>query len=164
MKKKKLKKIAKYIHEIVSSPKKEMLGEHIEYIPYDLEVSNKTKRLILDLIEYPDAVNLSFSNDSIALSVSDITQIKKMPTKNQLYNDDNYLEIRIEKGKGFTINFSYRKRTNYEDKEIYSELIDLIKKRVTEINRQNFIDIWDKVMKESGIIRESNLDKLFDNE
>jgi hypothetical protein len=159
MKKKKLKKIAKYIHEIVSTPKKEMATEHIEYITYDLEVSNKTKRLILDLIEYPDTVNLNFSNDSITLSVGDITQIKK-PTKNQLYNDDNYLEIRIEKDKGFTINFSYRKRTNYEDKEIYSELIDVIKKRVTEINRQNFIDIWDKVMIESGIARDNNLEEL----
>ena len=161
MKKKKLKKIAKYIHEIVSGPKKvNPVEEKIEYIPFDLEVSNKTKKLVLDLMEYPDGVNVNFSEDTISLASNDITQIKKTIKSNTLYNDDNYLEIRIEKNKGFTINLSYRKRTNYEDKNIYNDLIDIVRSKVIEINRQNFIDIWDKVMIESGIARDNNLEEL----
>lgn len=161
MKKKKLKKIAKYIHEIVSVPKAIPIEDKIEYIPFDLEVSNKTKKLVLDLMEYPDGVNVNFLEDTISLASSDITQIKKkIKSSNTVYNDDNYLEIRIEKNKGFTINLSYRKRTNYEDKNIYNDLIDIVRSKVIEINRQNFIDIWDKVMIESGIARDNNLEEL----
>jgi len=161
MKKKKLKKIAKYIHEIVSAPKAIPVEDKIRYIPFDLEVSNKTKKLVLDLMEYPDGVNVNFSEDTISLASSDITQIKKkIKSSNTVYNDDNYLEIHIEKNKGFTINLSYRKRTNYEDKNIYKDLIDIVRSKVIEINRQNFIDIWDKVMIESGIARDNNLEEL----
>jgi hypothetical protein len=161
MKKKKFKKIAKYIHEIVSAPKGIPVEDKIEYIPFDLEVSNKTKKLVLDLMEYPDGVNVNLSEDNIILASSDITQIKKkIKSSNTVYNDDNYLEIRIEKNKGFTINLSYRKRTNYEDKNIYNDLISIVRNKVNEINRQNFIDIWDKVMIESGIARDNNLEEL----
>jgi hypothetical protein len=161
MKKKKLKKIAKYIHEIVSAPKAIPIEDKIRYIPFDLEVSNKTKKLVLDLMEYPDGVNVNLSEDNIILASSDITQIKKkIKSSNTVYNDDNYLEIHIEKNKGFTINLSYRKRTNYEDKNIYNDLIDIVRSKVIEINRQNFIDIWHKVMIESGIARDNNLEEL----
>jgi hypothetical protein len=161
MKKKKLKKIAKYIHEIVSAPKSIPIEDKIRYIPFDLEVSNKTKKLVFDLMEYPDGVNVNLSEDNIILASSDITQIKKkIKSSNTVYNDDNYLEIHIEKNKGFTINLSYRKRTNYEDKNIYNDLIDIVRSKVIEINRQNFIDIWDKVMIESGIARDNNLEEL----
>jgi hypothetical protein len=161
MKKKKLKKIAKYIHEIVSAPKAIPIEDKIRYIPFDLEVSNKTKKLVLDLMEYSDGVNVNLSEDNIILASSDITQIKKkIKSSNTVYNDDNYLEIHIEKNKGFTINLSYRKRTNYEDKNIYNDLIDIVRSKVIEINRQNFIDIWDKVMIESGIARDNNLEEL----
>ena len=39
----------------------------------------------------------------------------------------------------------------------------MVSKRVMEINKENFTDIWDKVMKESGIIRDNNLDQLLDD-
>ena len=92
-----------------------------------------------------------------------ITSIKKRASKNTLYNDDNYLDIHVIKDEGFSINLSYQKRSNYEDKNIFSELIDMVSKRVMEINKENFTDIWDKVMKESGIIRDNNLDQLLDD-
>jgi hypothetical protein len=31
-----------------------------------------------------------------------------------------------------------------------------------ETNRENFTAIWDKVMKDSGIIRDNNLEQLLD--
>ena len=67
------------------------------------------------------------------------------------------------KDEGFSINLSYQKRSNYEDIDMFNELIDIVSKRVMEINKENFTDIWDKVMKESGIIRDNNLDQLLDD-
>ena len=164
MKKKKLKKIAKLIFTEVNSLQKkdEPIRERVDYVPYDSDVSEKTKNLILKLIDYNDNVNINFSSESFSISTPDITSIKKRASKNTLYNDDNYLDIHVVKDEGFSINLSYQKRSNYEDKNIFSELIDMVSERVMRINKENFIHIWDKVMKESGIIRDNNLDQLFD--
>jgi len=164
MKKKKLKKIAKLIFTEVNSLQKmdTPIRERVDYVPYDSEVSEKTKNLILKLIDYNENVNINFSSESFSISTQDITNIKKKIPKNTLYNDDNYLDIHVIKDEGFSINLAYQKRTNYEDKKIFSELIDVVTKRVMETNRENFTDIWDKVMKDSGIIRDNNLEQLFD--
>ena len=164
MKKKKLKKITKLIFTEVNSLQKmdTPIRERVDYVPYDSEVSEKTKNLILKLIDYNENVNINFSSESFSISTQDITNIKKKIPKNTLYNDDNYLDIHVIKDEGFSINLAYQKRTNYEDKKIFSELIDVVTKRVMETNRENFTDIWDKVMKDSGIIRDNNLEQLFD--
>lgn len=162
MKKKKIKKIAKIIFTEVNSLQKEPVRERIDYVPYDSEVSEKTKNLILKLIDYNENVNINFSEETFTISTPDITNIKKKYTKNKIYNDDNYLEVHVVKDEGFSINLAYQKRTNYSDKEIFNEMIDIISKRVVEINRESFTSIWDKVMKDSGIIRDNNLDSLFD--
>lgn len=166
MKKKKLKKIAKLIFTEVNSLQKMdspiPIRERVDYVPYDSEVSEKTKNLILKLIDYNENVNINLSSESFSISTPDITSIKKRASKNTLYNDDNYLDIHVIKDEGFSINLAYQKRTNYEDKEMFIELIDMITKRVVETNRENFTDIWDKVMKDSGIIRDNNLEQLFD--
>ena len=164
MKKKKLKKIAKLIFTEVNSLQKmdTPIRERVDYVPYDSEVSEKTKNLILKLIDYNENVNINFSSESFSISTQDITNIKKKIPKNTLYNDDNYLDIHVIKDEGFSINLAYQKRTNYEDKKIFSELINVVTKRVMETNRENFTAIWDKVMKDSGIIRDNNLEQLFD--
>lgn len=164
MKKKKLKKIAKLIFTEVNSLQKmdAPIRERVDYVPYDSEVSEKTKNLILKLIDYNENVNINFSSESFSISTPDITSIKNRASKNTLYNDDNYLDIHVIKDEGFSINLAYQKRTNYEDKEMFIELVDMVTKRVMETNRENFTDIWDKVMKDSGIIRDNNLEQLFD--
>jgi hypothetical protein len=164
MKKKKIKKITKLIFTEVNSLQKmdAPIRERVDYVPYDSEVSEKTKNLILKLIDYNENVNINFSSESFSISTPDITSIKKRASKNTLYNDDNYLDIHVIKDEGFSINLAYQKRTNYEDKDIFIELIDMVTKRVMETNRENFTAIWDRVMKESGIIRDSNLEQLFD--
>lgn len=164
MKKKKLKKIAKLIFTEVNSLQKmdAPIRERVDYVPYDSEVSEKTKNLILKLIDYNENVNINFSSESFSISTPDITSIKKRASKNTLYNDDNYLDIHVIKDEGFSINLAYQKRTNYEDKDIFIELIDMVTKRVMETNKENFTAIWDKVMKDSGIIRDNNLEQLFD--
>lgn len=164
MKKKKLKKITKLIFTEVNYLQKmdTPIRERVDYVPYDSEVSEKTKNLILKLIDYNENVNINFSSEAFSISTPDITSIKKRASKNTVYNDDNYLDIHVIKDEGFSINLAYQKRTNYEDRNIFSELVDVVTKRVVETNRENFTDIWDKVMKDSGIIRDNNLEQLFD--
>lgn len=161
MKKKKFKKIAKLIHDEVMSQQrlKKPSYEKVDYIDYDSDVSDKTKKLILGLTSYNEGVHIDFSENEFIISTQDITNIKKKRSKNALYNDDNFLEICVTK-EGFTINHAFQKRTHYGDKKMYKELIDIVKERVKEINRENFTDIWTKVMQESGIMRDSNLEDL----
>lgn len=161
MKKKKLKKIKKILFTELNSPRKESVRERVDYTPYDAEISEKTKNLISKLIDHNEGVIISLSQDSFNISTPDISNIKTMPSKNKIYNDDSYLEIVVNRGEGFSIILAYQKRCNYEDKEIFNQMIDMITKRVVEINRENFTYIWDKVIKESGIIRDNNLESLF---
>jgi len=165
MKKKKLKKIAKIIYSQISSLKRteRPIREKYEYVNFDELVSDKTKSLILGLISYRENVSIHYSDDEFVISTQDITNIKKKFSGNTIYTDENYLEITVTKNEGFSINLSYQKRTHYQDKKMYSDLIDTIKDRVKEINRENFTDIWTKVMQESGIMRDSNLDQLLDD-
>ena len=66
MKKKKIKKIAKLIFTEVNSLQKEgaPIRERVDYVPYDSDVSEKTKNLILKLIDYNDNVSINFSSES----------------------------------------------------------------------------------------------------
>lgn len=164
MKKRKIKKVAKLIFNQLNALHKidAPVRERVDYVPYDKEVSEKTKNLVLKLIDYNDNVNIHFTDSSFSVSTQDITSIKKRLPKNAVYSDDNYLDIHVVKGEGFSINLGYQKRSSYEDENFFSELIDIVSKRVIEINRENFIQIWDKVMKDSGIIRDNNLEQLFD--
>lgn len=164
MKKKKLKKLAKLIFDEVNLLQKGQtpVRERVDYVPYDKEVSEKTKNLILELMKYGDNVRINISEDSFNISTNDITTIKKPVQPNTLSNEDNYLDIYVCKGEGFSINLAYSKRTHYEDKDMYSQLFEVVSKRVMENNKENFTEIWDRVVKESGIIRDNNLNKLFD--
>jgi len=43
---------------------------------------------------------------------------------------------------------------------MYNDLIDIIKDKVKEINSNNFNTIWENISRESGILRDSNLDEI----
>lgn len=164
MKKKKTKKIQKIAqiiyNEVTMLQKSEVvMREKSEYSLYDREVSEKTKQLILNLICYNEVLRITFTDDEFSISIPDITNIKKRP-KNTIYNDDNYLEITVSK-EGFSFNYAYHKRSYYQDTHMFDELIDTIKQRLIEINRENFTDILSTVLQQSGIIRDSNLEQLF---
>jgi hypothetical protein len=160
MKKSKLFKLLKEYSDI-----KTPIREKIDYADYNGEVSKKLYDLILNIMKYKDSMNISFSDTSISISVPDIKNIKNniVNNKNQVvpYSDDYYLEVNIVKDEGFSISYSYKKRSYYSDKEMYNQLINIVSDRLKEINSDNFNEIWESVMKESGFIREDNLEKLF---
>jgi hypothetical protein len=162
MKKSKLKKIAKLLHLEVRGYEKSMrqTKEKVDYNDYDPQVSEKVKNLILNIIKYKDNIHISSGDDYFSISSNDATQIKKPRIKGHLTSDEKYIEICVQRGEGFTINYGYSRRTNYSDTNLFNELNPIIKQRLKEINAENFSEIWENLMKESGIMRDNNLEEL----
>jgi hypothetical protein len=159
MKEKKLKKIAKLISSQLNyteSPIRE-----VEYrAEFDSEVSDKLKKFILNVIQYKENISITISEKHFTISTNDIKNIKKSNSNSKNSgSDENYLEIFLDEN-GFYLNYGYRKRSRYSDDKIFNELLPLVKQRNKEINSENFNEIWEEVMIESGIMRDNNLDEL----
>ena len=112
----KSKKMAKLIHEEFRNCEKEsrpmQLVEEIsngDWSEYDPEVSEKFKKMILNLTNYKNNININIDSSRVSISTSDVTTVKK-PIKrnsNTLYSDDNYVEMSLHKNLGFSINYGY---------------------------------------------------------
>ena len=169
MKSKKIKKMAKLIHEEFRNYESESrpmkISEEIsngDWSEYNPEVSEKFKKMILNLANYKNNININIDTNRVSISTGDITSVKK-PIKrssNTLYNDDHYVEMSLVKGLGFTINYGYKVRSNYKDEKLFDELRPILIQKLKEINADNFNEIWSELMKESGILRDNNLDDI----
>lgn len=163
MKGKKLKKIARLIsREVHVYPSKQIEEEF--RAEYDSEVSKKFKKLVLNIIQYKENININILDDRFSISSNDINSIKTNYMPNSKYvsssqSDDNFLELCVN-NQGFYVNLGYRKRSRYTDDKIFDELLPLIRERSKEINSENFNDIWTEVMMKSGVMRDNNLDEL----
>ncbi len=164
MKKKNLKKIANLIsNEIVNNyPVKSSEEEYRS--DYDPEVSEKFRKLVLNIIQYKENIVINIIDNRFSISTNDVNLIKnsympKSKNLNKVYNEDDYLEIMVDE-KGFYINLGYKKRSRYADDKMFNNLSPAIRERLKEINFENFDDIWSDVMKKSGVIRDNNLDEL----
>ena len=170
MKSKKIKKMAKLIHEEFRNYERESrpmkISEEIsngDWSEYDPEVSEKFKKMVLNLSTYKNNIHITIDNSRVSISTSDVTTVKK-PIKrnsNTLYSDDNYVEMSLHKNLGFSINYGYKFRSNYKDEKLFDELKPILVQKLKEINADNFNEIWTELMKESGILRDSNLDDIF---
>ena len=187
MKKKKINKISKKIFDQISenytiSQKKKPVNEskyygaveptpmvEEEYIcEYDEEISIKFKKLFNNIIKYPENIKLTHTISYINIEIANIKYIKKSPTPSnngtiKLSSGEEQLSIYIFKDKCFTITQGYSKQTKYVDVNMYNELIDITKDKVKEINANNFNIIWENISRESGILRDSNLDEILSN-
>lgn len=162
MKEKNLKKLAKLISNQLNSQNPIKSFEEEYRAEYDSEVSDKMKKFILNVINYKENLSINISEKYFNIAATDIKNIKKSHTKGSFISkssDDNYLEISVDE-KGFYINYGYRKRSRYADDKIFNELLPMIKQRNKEINSENFNEIWEEVMVESGMMRDNNLDEL----
>lgn len=167
MKSKKIKKLARLIHKELRKENKitrltKESGNDYEWSDFDKEISEKFKKFILNLVNYKNNLNISITEERINISVSDIQSIKKVKTSNNHpVADDDYIEISVQKDKGFHINKGYNLRTNYLDKNMYIDVVDEIKAKLKKINADNFNEIWSGIMKDSGLMRDNNLDEIF---
>lgn len=167
MKSKKIKKMAKLIHEEFRKydkelrPIKEDISLRGDWSEYDSEVSEKFKKMILNLANYKNNISIGIDDDRISISTSDITKVKVKKNSNTLYSDDDYVEMSLIKNLGFTINYGYKLRSNYKDENLFDEIKPILVQKLREINADNFNEIWTSLMRESGILRDNNLDEIF---
>jgi hypothetical protein len=164
MKKSKIKKLSKLIFEEIQSfqsqPVKLKNSFEESVCNYNPDVSAKFKKIILQLLNYSENLNISLSDDSISISCSDVTSLKNSNNKSKNFNDDNYIEIYIHKSDGFSVTYGYKWKSNYRDSELYDELKQIIEENIIEKNRKSFENIWEKLMLDSGLLRDNNLDEI----
>jgi hypothetical protein len=134
---------------------------------YDFAVSERFKKLVTNLINYPNNLRFDYNNNFITITIDNIKDLKKTivsnPSAVKSAYDSNCLKIEINKV-AFEVAQGYEKRTRYKDPDMYAHFIETIKDKVKEINGNNFNDIYNLIAKESGIIRDSNLDDVFNHE
>jgi hypothetical protein len=132
-----------------------------DWAEYDFEVSEKLKKMLLNLLDYKNNIKINISENSLSISVDSLSDIKKSINVNKvLINDDDYFSVDIIKETGFTINRGYSMRSQYLDTKIYDEILPVASNKLKKINSENFSDIWNNVMKESGLMRDNNIDEL----
>ena len=169
MKSKKIKKMAKLIHEEFRNYERESrpmkMSEEIsngDWSEYDPEVSEKFKKMVLNLANYKNNININIDSNRISIGTSDITTVKSSLKRksNTLYTDDNCVEMSLVKNLGFTVNYGYKIRSNYKDEKLFDELQPILVQKLKEINADNFNEIWTELMRESGVLRDNNLDDI----
>ena len=133
---------------------------------YDDTVSNKFKKLVLNLLDYSETLNININDNSITISANDVKSIKNTNnnTNGQLKYQDvgNNLEISINKER-FVMAKGYYNRTCYKDTSMYDYFEPILSKKLQEINATNFNTVWDDIMIDSGMIRDNNLLELFND-
>jgi hypothetical protein len=168
MKEKKLKNIIKEVLNEVSgydSPIKKSMYTG-DWAEKDEDVSDKLKTMLLNLLNYRNNINININNSSLSISADNLSGIKKVRTSSSgliKVSDDDYFSVEIIKGTGFTINKGYNIRTQYLDNKMFDEILPLVTNKLKEINIENFNDFWNVVMKESGLMRDNNIDELLRN-
>jgi hypothetical protein len=158
MKSKNIKKIAKEFHRQIRLEKQEPIKSYddSDWCEYDPEVSDKFKKMFLQIIDYKDNIRINISDSNISVSIQDIKNLKSKH-KSKLISEEDYLEISIIKDIGYSISKGYRKNSQFKDKDIFNQLESLVKDRLSILNRENFNDIWENIMLESGLVRDNNL-------
>ena len=126
---------------------------------YDEDVSDRLKKMVLNLIKYNENISINLDENQLSISANDIGKLKQSFNTVSKYSDEGFLEICITKN-GFDINYGYRKRASYKDDNIFKELAPIVRNRRKEINSENFDEIWTDIMKVSGAMRDSNLEDL----
>ena len=176
MKKKDLEKIGDIVAiNIKSILEKQMNYEKVDKAEeyktsaYDETVSNKFKKLVLNLLDYSETLHININDNSITISANDVKSIKNTNNTNnntngplKLQDDGNYLEISINKER-FVMAKGYYNRTCYKDTSMYDYFEPILSKKLQEINATNFNTVWDDIMIDSGMIRDNNLLELFND-
>lgn len=168
MKQKKLRKIIKdvvteclAVQREYDTPIRKIAYEG-DWADYDQEVSGKLRTMVLNLLNYKNNLNININDYSLSISTDNLSGVKKTRTSGGLtkLSDEDYFSVEIIKDSGFSINRGYNLRSNYKDEKIFDEILPVATAKLKEINNQNFTDIWNDVMKESGLMRDNNIDEL----
>ena len=119
------------------------------------EVSLKFRKLVIKLLKLRDDLNIHINENRITIN-SELSRLK-----NSKYQNDDYMSIEIIKETGFL--FSYNnKRLAYRDKTIYDEILSEMKNIFEKVNKENFNEIYQTLLVDTGLSRETNLEDLLD--
>ena len=163
-----LDEVNRYRNEETCIKKEE--NTYSSWCEYNSEVSGKMKKMFLNILDYYDNIDVRIDSDRIVIEASDIGSLKKATISSsssmgQTYPPSkysSYFSIEVLKNKGFSIYKENKKRIYYLDDKIYDELIDNVKDVIKKNSSINFNELWAEVMKESGMIRDNNLESLFE--
>lgn len=168
MKDKKLKKIVREVLNEVREYDRPVKAQMYtaDWAEYDEEVSEKLKTMLLNILNYINNINININDNSFSISTYNLSGVKKLRSNSSgltKVSDEDYFSVEIIKETGFTINRGYNVRTQYLDSKIFDEILPLATNKLKEINSENFNDIWNDIMKESGLMRDNNIDELLKN-
>ena len=117
------------------------------------EVSLKFRKLVTKLLTIRDDLNVHMNKNHITIN-SELSRLK-----NSKYQNDDYMSIEIIKETGFL--FSYNnKRLAYRDNTIYDEILSEMKNIFEKVNKENFNEIYQTILVDTGLSREANLEDL----
>lgn len=163
MKKKSLKKMIKksirdsmfYRNEPIPLSEKNSYNEFI-FTNSGSEEKKRSRNLIYRILSLRDRLNFHI-NDNIININSELSRLKNTnPTSK--YADD-YFSLEIIKNTGYLLTFN-DKKLGFKDESLYDETIEHVRTTFDQLNKDNFIEIYSKIMKDSGLVRDSNLDDL----
>lgn len=175
MKKKTLKKI---IENSISNSlnyrndkydKYEVIGEKNSYNDFIFtsssdETKKRSRNLIYRIISLRDKLNFNISDNSININ-SELSRLKNnhksVSSPTSIYSDE-YFSLEIIKNVGYLLSFN-EQRLGFKDESLYDDTIDQIRTTFDKLNQENFLEIYSKIMKDSGLARNSNLDELLED-
>lgn len=124
---------------------------------------SKIRNLIIRLLNRRDEIDFNLTERHLTLNTPYEDQWQKMPPSSTRYSHPKsnkiYFHIEIIKETGFVINCN-EKKIMMKDPTLFDEMVPKAKEIFDKINQENFSDLYNFVMKENGLIRESNLDDL----
>lgn len=119
------------------------------------EIKEKSRNMIFRLINLRDQLSISINEQSITIT----SEYGLKKSNNSTYSNYDYFSIEIIKDTGYIMSYK-DKRLAYRDHKIYDDLIDEIQISFSKLNDNNFNELYNEVMVDSGLARASNLDDL----
>ena len=129
------------------------------------ETKKRSRNLIYRIISLRDKLNFNISDNSININ-SELSRLKNTNHKStssptSIYSDE-YFSLEIIKNVGYLLSFN-EQRLGFKDESLYDDTIDQIRTTFDKLNQENFLEIYSKIMKDSGLARNSNLDELLED-
>lgn len=168
------KKLQKIIHKSLLKFKKKIdkleLKNNSEFVPFPLnqknlfnnymfsepteEICQKSRNLFFGLLKLRDQLSIRLDDDHIDI------QSENGFSKNSKNYLTEYFHADIIKGTGYILTFK-DKRFAFKDEKIYDDLIERFEETFLDLNINNFSDVYEEIMVDSGLAREANLTSLF---
>lgn len=126
------------------------------------DVSKKIRNILFRILEFNNKLEISINTSTITISSSSHKELKKASKTLSGYDDgEDYFAVRIFKDKGFKSTFN-GEHSFFLDKTLFNEVESAVCESYNKSNIENFNGFYNQFMKETGLLRDSNLDTLLD--